>query len=113
MPLKASRRDDASPIALEESTMPDFERWSRWFACSRELGEPKTHAAALMAWIAAHAKSDGTGLELDANTWSSLADEIGLTVDEGRRALDALISHGLVTAVGQETSDRLIARAVV
>jgi len=93
--------------------MSNFQRWSRWFACCREVDADKTHAAALMAWIAAHAKGDGTGLEFDAHTWTSLANDIGLTGEEGRRALDALIRHGLVTAVGQETPDRLIARAVV
>ncbi len=93
--------------------MSDFDRWTRWFACCRDLGADKTHAAALMTWIAAHANKDGTGLAFDASTWQSLTDEIGLTAEEGRRALDTLIGHGLVAAVGQETSDRLIARAVV
>lgn len=93
--------------------MSDFERWSRWFACGRELGPERTNALALMAWVAAHAASDGTGLELDGRSWSSLADDTGLTIDQGRRALDTLIAHGLVTAVGQETSERLIARAVI
>jgi hypothetical protein len=93
--------------------MSDFERWSRWFACTRELGDDKAHAAALMAWIAAHAQSDGTGLEFDALSWSLLVDEIGLTAEDARLALDALISHGLVTAVGQETTGCLIARAVL
>jgi hypothetical protein len=93
--------------------MSDFERWSRWFACGRELGGNKTHAVALMAWIAAHAHPDGTGLEFDVHSWSSLSDEIGLTAEEGRQALDNLISHGLVTAIGQETPDHLLARAVV
>jgi hypothetical protein len=36
-----------------------------------------------------------------------------LTATEGRHALDLLIAHGLITAVGQETSERLIARAVI
>jgi hypothetical protein len=93
--------------------MSDFERWSRWFGCTGELGLGKTQAAALMAWIAAHAKTDGTGLEFDGDVWSSLSDDIGLTAEEGRDALDMLIAHGLVTAVGQETTDRLTARAVV
>jgi hypothetical protein len=66
-----------------------------------------------MVWIAAHANSDGSGLQFDANSWSSLATETGLTVQEAHQALDTLIAHGLVAAVGQETSDRLVARAVL
>jgi hypothetical protein len=93
--------------------MSNFERWSRWFACGRELGPGKTNALALMAWIAAHAASDGSGIEFDFRAWSSVADETGLTATEGRHALDLLIAHGLITAVGQETSERLIARAVI
>ena len=93
--------------------MSDFERWSKWFACGRELGPEKANALALMAWVAAHAASDGTGIKLDEGSWSSLAAETGLTIDEGRRALDALIAHGLMTVVGQETSDLLCARAVL
>lgn len=93
--------------------MSDFERWSRWFACGKDLGPVKTSALALMGWIAAHATSDGTGIELDGRSWLILAEETGLTIDQGRRALDSLIAHGLVTAVGQETSERLIARAVI
>lgn len=93
--------------------MSDFERWSKWFGCGRELGPDKTNAVALMAWIAAHAASDGTGIEFDVRTWSTLADEIGLMPEEGRQALDTLIAHGLVTAVGQETSEHLLARAVI
>lgn len=93
--------------------MSDFERWSRWFACGSELGPDKTNALALMAWMAAHAARDGKGIELDGRSWTSLADETGLTIDQARRALDMLIAHGLVTAVGQETSERLIARAVI
>jgi hypothetical protein len=93
--------------------MSDFERWSRWFACGRELGQDRTNALALMAWIAAHAASDGTGIEFDERSWPSLAEETGLTVDQGRQAFDTLIAHGLVTAVGQETPERLLARAVI
>lgn len=93
--------------------MSDFERWSRWFACGRDLGPDKTNALALMAWIAAHAASDGSGIEFDFRSWSSVADETGLTATDGRRALDMLIAHGLITAVGQETSERLFARAVI
>ncbi|MFN3625978.1 MAG: hypothetical protein ACK4TP_18230 [Hyphomicrobium sp.] len=93
--------------------MSDFERWSKWFACGRELGRDKKDALALMAWIAAHAASDGTGIELDEHSWSSLAEETGLTVDQGRQAFDTLVAHGLVTAVGQETPERLLARAVI
>lgn len=93
--------------------MSDFARWSRWFACGRELGPDKTNALALMAWIASRAASDGTGVEFDFRTWSSITDDIGLTAEEGRQALNTLIAHGLVTAVGQETSERLLARAVI
>lgn len=93
--------------------MSDFTRWSRWFECGLELKREKTHAMALMAWIAAHAASDGSGLFFDPDVWASLADEIGLTPEEGRAALDTLIAAGLVTAVGQETADWLVARAVI
>jgi len=93
--------------------MSDFARWSKWFACGRELGSEKTQALALMAWVAAHAACDGTGIELDSRSWSSLTDETGLTIDQGRRALDTLIAHGLMAAVGQETSGLLRVRAVI
>lgn len=93
--------------------MSDFARWSRWFECGLQLKREKTHALALMAWIAAHAASNGAGIEFDARAWALLSDEIGLTVEEGRAALDALIAEGLVTAVGQETAERLFARAVI
>lgn len=93
--------------------MSDFERWSRWFACVRELGPEKTKAAALMTWVAAHASADGTGIELSTASMASLADDIGLTVDEGRQAVETLIAHGLITAVGVETPERLVARAVI
>ncbi len=93
--------------------MSDFEHWSRWFACGRELGPDKRNALALMAWIAARAASDGTGVEFGAGSWTSLANETGLTPDEARQALDTLIAHGLVAAVGQETSERLLTRAVL
>ena len=39
--------------------------------------------------------------------------EIGLTPNEGKTAVDALIAEGLVAAVGQETGDLLVVRAVV
>ena len=65
--------------------MSDFTRWSQWFACGLDM---KQHKA-------------------------SLADEIGLTPEEGKAAVDALIAEGLVAAVGQETSDLLVVRAVV
>jgi hypothetical protein len=77
------------------------------------LKREKPHAMALMAWIAAHAASNGTGIAFDARTWASLKDEVGLSAEEGRGALDALIAEGLVTAVGQETAERLIVRAVI
>ncbi len=93
--------------------MPNFERWSRWFACVRELGAEKTKAAALMTWVAAHAAEDGTGIEFSEESWTSLEEETGLTGEEARQALETLIAHGLITAVGQETPERLVARAVI
>lgn len=100
--------------------MADFARWSRWFECGLELKREKTRAVAMMAWIAAHASNDGSGLEFDdavweslADVWESLADEIGLTPEEGQAALDVLISEGMVAAVGQETSERFSVRAVI
>jgi hypothetical protein len=66
-----------------------------------------------MAWIAAHASSAGSGIEFDPETWTSLADETGLTLEEGKAAVDALIAEGLMTAVGQQTADLLVVRAVV
>ncbi len=93
--------------------MSDFARWSRWFECGLEMKRHKTHAMAVMAWIAAHASSDGSGVEFNPQVWASLADEIGLTAEEGKAAIDALISEGLVAAVGQETRDLLVVRAVI
>jgi len=66
-----------------------------------------------MAWVAAHAASDGTGIALDERAWSSLSEDTGLTSDQVRQALDTLIAHGLIAAVGQETSGLLRARAVI
>lgn len=93
--------------------MSDFARWSRWFECGLEMKRHKTHAMAMMAWIAAHASSDGSGVEFNPEVWASLADEIGLTAEEGKVAIDALIGEGLVAAVGQETRDLLAVRAVI
>ncbi|HWK38433.1 MAG TPA: hypothetical protein VNR88_05915 [Hyphomicrobium sp.] len=93
--------------------MSNFERWSRWFACARELGPEKAKAAALMTWVAAHAAEDGTGIEFSEETWATLAEETGVTIEEARQALATLIAHGLITAVGQETPERLVARAVI
>ncbi len=93
--------------------MSDFARWSRWFECGLEMRRHKTHAMAVMAWIAAHASSDGSGVEFNPEVWASLGDEIGLTAEEGRAAIDALIGEGLVAAVGQETRDLLVVRAVI
>ena len=93
--------------------MSDFAHWSRWFECGLELKREKTHALALMAWIAAHAAADGTGTFFDTDVWASIEDATGLSAEEGRTALDVLIGEGLVTAVGQETTDRLAVRAVV
>ena len=52
-------------------------------------------------------------IEFNPEVWASLADEIGLSAEEGKAAVDALIAEGLVTAVGQETSDLLVVRAVI
>jgi hypothetical protein len=93
--------------------MSDFARWSRWFECGLDLKREKTHAMAVMGWIAARASSDGSGIEFDDRVWSSLADEIGLTPEEGQAAVDALIAEGLVSGVGQETAGRLVVRAVI
>ena len=91
--------------------MSDFSRWSRWFECGLELQREKPNALAVMGWIAAHAASDGSGLEFDANVWASIEDETGLAMEEAKAGLDALIGAGLVTAVGQSTHERLVARA--
>ena len=93
--------------------MSDFARWSQWLECGLEMKGHKTHVMAVMAWIAAHASSDGSGIEFNPEVWVSLADEIGLTPEEGKAAVDALIAEGLVAAVGQETGDLLVVRAVV
>jgi hypothetical protein len=93
--------------------MADFARWSRWFECGLDVKREKTGAMAMMAWMAAHASSDGSGIEFNDEVWSSIADEIGLTPEEGHAALDVLIGEGLVTAVGQQTSERFAVRAVV
>jgi hypothetical protein len=93
--------------------MSDFTQWSRWFECGLEIKRHRAHALAVMAWIAAHASMDGSGIELDPETWTSLADETGVTLEEGKAAVDALIAEGLITAVGQQTSDLLVVRAVV
>lgn len=66
-----------------------------------------------MAWIAAHASSDGSGIEFNPETWASLADETGLAPEESKAAVEALIAEGLVTAVGQQTPDLLVVRAVI
>jgi hypothetical protein len=68
---------------------------------------------AVMGWIAAHASSDGSGIEFDDSIWASLADEIGLSPKEAQAAVDVLIAEGLVTAVGQQTEDHLVVRAVI
>ena len=93
--------------------MSDFQRWSRWFECGLEMVGPKTNAMAVMAWIAAHASSDGSGIEFNPEVWASLADEVGLAPEEGKAAVDALIGEGLLAAVGQETRDLLVVRAVL
>jgi hypothetical protein len=93
--------------------MSDFSRWSRWFECGLDLPREKTGAMAMMGWIAAHASSDGTGFEFDAAAWQSIETELGLTSDAAKAAVDTLIAAGLVAAVGQQTEERLVARAVI
>jgi len=93
--------------------MSDFAQWSRWFECGLEMKHHRARALAVMAWIAAHASSDGSGIAFNPEMWTSLADEIGLTPEEGKAAVDALIAEGLVTAVGQQTRDLLVVCAVV
>jgi hypothetical protein len=93
--------------------MSDFTQWSRWFECGLEIKRHRAHALAVMAWIAAHTSSDGSGIEFNPETWTSLADETGLTREEGKAAVDALIAEGLMTAVGQEMPDLIVVRAVV
>jgi hypothetical protein len=93
--------------------MSDFTRWSKWFECGLELKRHKTHALAVMAWIASHASSDGSGIEFNPEVWASLAEEVGLAPEEGKTAVDALIAEGLLAGVGQETPDLLVVRAVL
>ena len=93
--------------------MSDFSRWSRWFECGLDLHHEKRNALGMMAWIAAHAASDGSGLEFDANVWATIEDDTGLTMVQAKAAVDTLIGAGLLTAVGQPTPERLVARAVL
>jgi len=93
--------------------MSEFTQWSRWFECGLEIKRHRPHALAVMTWIAAHASRDGSGIEFNPEAWTLLADETGLTLEEGKAAVDALIAEGLVTAVGQQTADLLVVRAVV
>ena len=93
--------------------MSDFSRWSRWFECGLDLPHEKTIALSMMGWIAAHAANDGSGLQFDADAWASIADETGLTMEQAKSGVDALIGAGLLTAVGQPTHERLVARAVI
>jgi hypothetical protein len=92
--------------------MSDFAQWSRWFECGLEMKRHRAHALAVMTWIAAYASSDGSGIAFNPEVWTSLADEIGLTPEEGKTAVDSLIAEGLVTAVGQQTRDLLVVRVV-
>jgi hypothetical protein len=78
-----------------------------------ELPREKTRAMAMMGWIAARASSDGRGFEFDATAWESIEAQIGLTAEEAKTAVETLIAAGLVAAVGQQTDDRLVARAVI
>jgi hypothetical protein len=103
----------ASLRELAVGILSDFSRWSQWFGGGLELQREKPGALAMMGWIAAHAASDGSGLEFDGSVWEFLAEETGLTAEEGKAGLDALIAAGLVTAVGQSTTDRFAARAVI
>ena len=102
-----------SEASAESALMSDFTRWSRWFECGLDLQHEKRNALGMMGWIAAHAASDGSGLEFDANVWASIEDETGLSVEQAKAAVDALIGAGLLTAVGQPSQERLVARAVI
>ena len=93
--------------------MSDFSRWSRWFECGLDIQHEKGNALAMMGWIAAHAASDGSGVEFDAEVWASIEDDTGLAMVQAKAAVDALIGAGLLTAVGQPTHERLVARAVI
>lgn len=93
--------------------MSDFARWSRWFECGLELQHDKANALGMMGWIAAHASSDGSGIEFDAQVWASIEEETGLTAEQAQAGVDTLIGAGLLTAVGEESQDRLVARAVI
>ena len=97
----------------QKETMSDFSLWSRWFECGLELQLEKQSALCMMGWIAAHAANDGSGLEFDANAWALIEDETGLAQEQAKAAVDALIGAGLLTAVGQPTHERLVARAVL
>jgi hypothetical protein len=71
-----------------------------------EMKGHKTHVMAVMAWIAAHACSDGSGIEFNPEVWDSLADEVGLAPEQGKAAVDALIAEGLLAAsLGPPTTD--------
>ena len=93
--------------------MSNFEQWSHWFERGLDVSRNKTHALAMMAWIAAHASSDGTGFAFDNAVWDSLEDEVGLAGTDAQQALVELISAGLVAEVSRESDDQLVARAVL
>ena len=54
-----------------------------------------------------------TRIESDSNVWAAIEDDTGLAMEQAKAGLDALIGAGLVTAVGQSTHERLVARAVI
>ena len=93
--------------------MSDFLQWSRWFERGLDVPRNKTHALAMMGWIAAHASSDGTGFAFDNAIWDSLEDEVGLAATDAQQAIVELIAAGLVVEVSREADDQLVARAVL
>ena len=93
--------------------MSDFLQWSRWFERGLDVPGNKTHAVAMMGWIAAHASSDWTGFAFDNVVWDSLEDDVGLSASEAQQAIVDLIAAGLVAEVSRESDDQLVARAVL
>ena len=83
-----------SEASAESALMSDFTRWSRWFECGLDLQHEKLNALGMMGWIAAHAASDGSGLEFDANVWASIEDETGLTLEQAKAAWMPLSEPG-------------------
>ena len=81
-------------------------------------------------WIAVQSSTARTGAEREQEMESvcpnsskdgharrqclgKIDDETGLTIEQAKAGVDALIGAGLPTAVGQPTHQRLVARAVI